>query len=1093
MIWLTRFSLGRTAVVVLATVLLTLLGAFSASRLNVELLPDIEFPVLTIVTVYPGASPEDVNNGVTLPVEGVMSGVSGVRTITSTSSEGVSIITAEFEFGTDLDKAERTVTNGLNGLVLPQGAVRPQLNRFNFNNLPVITLGLVGDDPAALEALANSTVVPALRGLPGVARVEVTGGAQQQVRLTFDPQKLAANGVTLTQVIAALQGNNLILPAGTVTDGDQSIPVRVGFQFSSLDEIKNLIVGVKGVPTASGAPQGTSGAAGGPPAGVGGAPGSTGGAPAGVVPSSAPASSVAPGTPPTPIRLQEVATIEQASAPNATISRTNGRPSIGIEVIKAQGGNTVNVVDATKAKIADLKGSGVLPQGVEIRTTLDQSVSIKESISGLIKEGLVGALFAVIVIFLFLLNLRLTLVAAVSIPTSVLLTFILMGRWGLSLNIFTLGALAIAIGRVVDDAIVVLENIYRRYSLGEPIRTAALEGTREVAGAITASTLTTVAVFLPIGLVGGITGQFFLPFALTVVFALLASLLVALTIIPVFARLFISRRGVATEEREGRIERVYLRALRWTLGHRALALGLALVLLVASFGLAPFIGTSFLPASGQKVITINGVAAAGSSQATVDGLAKQIEAEVQRGDGWETYSTTVGASALQLAFGGGGGARFSLTVLYKEDANVEAEADRLRAATKGITGLETLNVEVQQNGPPNQNQLQVIVTGNDFGQVSAASQRVLEATRQVGGLANVTSNLAAAKPEIRVTVDPNGAAARGLNAVAVAGQVRSLITGQSVTQVSLAGRRVDIYATFAGTDGPAIEAIKNLTVGGPTGPVRVGDVAKVERVDGPTQIQRLDRERTVTVSGTITGANLGQVTSDVNAAVAGLGLPAGVTVSVGGASQQQSETFQSLGVALLVAILLVYLVMVATFGNLRDPFVILFSLPLAIIGAIVALFVTGRPLGLPALIGLLLLIGIVVTNAIVLLDRVKQQRERGLAYREALLEAGRTRLRPILMTAFATILALLPLALGLNQGAIIASELATVVIGGLLTSTLLTLLIIPAVYSLFEDLGGWWRRRRGDVGEDDMPDDDHLAREKADGAVRRGAPAGTGG
>ncbi len=1089
MIWLTRFSLSRAAVIVLATVLLTLLGAFSASRLNVELLPDIEFPVLTIVTVYPGASPEDVNNGVTVPVEGVMSGVSGVRTITSTSSEGVSIITAQLEFGTDLDKAERAVTNGLNGLALPQGVVRPQLNRFNFNNLPVLTLGLVGDDPAALEALANSAVVPELRGLPGVARVEVTGGAQQQVRLTLDPAKLAQNGVTLTQVTGALQGNNITIPAGTVTDGSQSIPVRVGYQFASLDQIKTLVVGVRGVPAAStgGAPTGQA-QGGGPPAGVGGAPPQgAGGPPTGA----APVSGAAPSGPPTPVLLQDVATVEQATAPNATISRTNGRPSIGIQIIKAQGGNTINLVDATRAKIDDLKRAGALPPGVEIRTTLDQSVSIRESISGLIKEGLLGALFAVIVIFLFLLNLRLTLVAAISIPASVLLTFILMRQFGLSLNIFTLGALAIAIGRVVDDAIVVLENIYRRFSLGEPIGVATLEGTREVSGAITASTLTTVAVFLPIGLVGGITGQFFLPFALTVVFALLASLLVALTLIPVFARLFSGRRGAAQGEREGRLERAYLRGLRWTLGHRALALGLAVSLLVASFGLAPFIGTSFLPSSGQKVIAISGVASAGANQATVDGLARQVEEEIRRGNGWETYSTTVGASGLQLAFGGGGGARFSLNVLYTKDADVAAEAVRLSAATKGLAGLESSSVTVQQNGPPNSDQLQVIVSGNDFAQVSAASQRVLEATGKVGGLANVRSNLAAAKPEVRVTVDPGAAAARGLNAVAVAGQVRGLITGQSVTQVSLDGRRVEVYATFASPNGPAVEAIGNLTIGGPTGPVRVGDVAKVERVDGPAQIQRLDRERTVTVSGTVTSANLGQVTGAVKAAVAGLGLPSGVTVSVGGASQQQAETFKSLGVALLVAVLLVYLVMVATFGNLRDPFVILFSLPLAAIGAIVALFVTSRPLGLPALIGLLLLIGVVVTNAIVLLDRVNQQRAAGLPYREALLEAGRTRLRPILMTAFATILALLPLALGLNEGAIIASELATVVIGGLLTSTVLTLLIIPAVYSLFEDLGTWWQRRRGKPDADTTADGDE-ADVVSSGVVRREEPVAVG-
>jgi HAE1 family hydrophobic/amphiphilic exporter-1 len=371
---------------------------------------------------------------------------------------------------------------------------------------------------------------------------------------------------------------------------------------------------------------------------------------------------------------------------------------------------------------------------------------------------------------------------------------------------------------------------------------------------------------------------------------------------------------------------------------------------------------------------------------------------------------------------------------------------------------------VAQNGPPNQNQLQVVVTGADFAQVREASGRVLEATRGVAGLTNVGSDLATAKPEIRVAVDPNRAAARGLNAAAAAGQVRALITGQSVTTVTLGGRPVEVYALFAGPDGPALEAVRELTIGGPAGPVRLGDVATVERVDGPVQIPRVDRERAATISGTITGADLGRVTSDTRAAIAALGLPQTVRATVGGASEDQAQIFRDLGVALLIAILLVYIAMVATFGNLRDPFVILFSLPLALIGAIVALFVTGRVIGLPALIGVLLLVGIVVTNAIVLLDRVRQERERGLAAREALLVAGRTRLRPILMTAFATILALVPLALGLTEGAIIAAELATVVIGGLFSSTLLTLLVVPVVYSLFDSAGRWFDRRRGRAG-----------------------------
>ncbi|MDP9373161.1 MAG: efflux RND transporter permease subunit, partial [Chloroflexota bacterium] len=788
------------------------------------------------------------------------------------------------------------------------------------------------------------------------------------------------------------------------------------------------------------------------------------------------------------VRLRDVAEVRLDNAPNATITRVNGRPAIGVEVIKAQGANTVEVVDRVKERLAELRAGGALPAGVDIRSTYDQSIAIEEAISGLIKEGLVGAVFAVLVIFLFLLSVRSTLVAAVSIPTSVLAAFILMSWRGISLNIFTLGALAIAVGRVVDDSIVVLENIFRRLQRGEPIGTAALEGTREVAGAITASTVTTICVFLPIGLVGGVTSQFFLPFALTVAFALAASLLVALTIIPVFARLFIGRARLRPE-REGPLERGYLRALRWSLGHRAITLALSALLLGGSLALVPLLGTAFLPASGQKIITIGAEAPAGASQAAANDLAARLEAEVGRGGGLDVYSTTVGASARELAFGDVGATSVSINAIYRDDADVNAEAERLRGATRGLPGAESISIEVVQNGPPGQNRFDVIVTGSDFGQVRDGSNRVLEAVRGVPGLTNVRSDLAAAKPEIRVAVDPNRAAARGLNAAAVAGQARALITGQSVTEVTLDGRRVEVYAAFAGPDGPALEAVRNVTVFGAAGPVRLADVATVERVDGPTQILRVDRERAVTVSGLITGGDLGRITSDARAAIDTLGLPAGVNVEIGGASQLQGEAFRSLGVALLVAILLVYIAMVATFGNLRDPFVILFSLPLALIGAIVALYVTGRALGLPALIGLLLLIGIVVTNAIVLLDRVRQGRERGLDGRAALVEAGGTRLRPILMTAFATILALIPLALGLTEGAIVAAELATVVIGGLLTSTLLTLLVVPIIYSLFDDAGRWFGRRRGRDGGHDEAGEGTNGHGSADDARSAEIPA----
>lgn len=1005
-------SLRKRSVVILATVLVAIMGLFGVTRLQTELIPDLEFPVITVITNYPGAPPDAVDQDVTLPIENVIRGLPGIDTVQSTSSEGFSVVVAQFDYGTDMKDREQSALAAVNGISLPSGAGRPDIRRINLNQFPIVQLALTGanSDAAALRKVAQEQFVPALSAVDGVNRVEVTGGADDAVQIELNPTALADAGLTPQQIAGVLQANNLSVPAGAVESNGETLPVRVGNQIASLDDLKALVVGTK---------QGADGAT-------------------------------------TPVTLGEVATIDVAPGGAPGISRTNGEPSVAVDVYMNQGANTVDtaagVRDALDELDADLKAAG---QDVQVVTIEDQSVYIQDSIDGLVREAGLGALFAVVVIFGFLLSVRSTLVTAVSIPLSVLLAFIVLWTQGITLNIMTLGALAVAVGRVVDDAIVVLESIYRHSQRGKDARTAAYEGTKEVALAITASTITTVAVFLPLGFVGGIIGEIFRPFALTVTYALLASLVVALTVVPVLASYLIKAdklRPIST--RPSFLQRIYEPILRLTLRRPWRTLAVAGALFLASFFLVPFIGTSFLPSSGEKIASVEVEMPAGTSQDVTVAKAADLEQVVRDTAPVERIQTQVGGEGLQAAFTGAGNSRATMTVRFDDDVDLNQTLDDLRTNLGAAAGEAQITVSEQSGGFGGGNSVEVVVKGDDYAQVSQVAQTLTEQIAAVKDLANVENDVVDAKPEIDVDVDPAKAQAVGSTTSQIANQVRESLTGTTIGQLAIDGKTYPVTMTVAGaaTD---VDALGQLPVG-TTGTAPLSQVATITQGTGPVQVVRIDGQRAATISGSITSDETGGVNQDIAKIVDDFDAPEGVDVSVGGVSQDQGEAFASMGIALLVAIVLVYIVMVASFGSLTTPFVILFSLPLALIGVLLALFLTGKSLGLPALIGLLMLIGIVVTNAIVLLEYVIELRHRGLPLVEALVEGGKTRIRPIVMTALATILALIPLALTENSGAIIASDLAVVVIGGLLTSTLLTLIVVPVIFKL---IGGWQERR----------------------------------
>ncbi|WP_432877476.1 efflux RND transporter permease subunit [Kribbella sp. CA-245084] len=1017
MTWLARMSLANRSLVALAALVVIVFGAIAVPSLKQELFPSLEFPAATVVASYPGASPDLVEEQVTKPLEGVIQGTGGLSTMTSTSREGSASVQIQFEYGTDVDGAVNEIQQGLNR-VRPQlpADVEPEVVVGSIDALPAVILAASADgDQRQLVQRLESSVVPELKSIDGVRDAAVTGARDENVTIKPDPAKLAAARLTPSAISTALSANGVSIPAGSITDGNQTLSVQVGGPITSLDQLKGLFL--------------TS------PSGA-------------------------------PVRLDAVATVTQVPAPATSITRTNGKDSLGVSVTLAPNGTAVDVSHAIKDKLPGM--TTALGAGGALTVVFDQAPFIEQSVDGLTTEGLLGLAFAVLVILIFLMSVRSTLVTAVSIPLSVLVALIALWAGDESLNILTLGALTIAIGRVVDDSIVVLENIKRHLSYGEDKHRAVLDGVREVAGAVTASTLTTVAVFLPIALVGGLVGQLFSSFALTVAVALLASWLVALTVIPVLAYWFLKPTAVDADadeqhrvavEKEQRsiLQRVYLPALRFVTRRRKLTVALAVLIFLGTLGLVPKLETNFLDSSGQNTLSVHQELPPGTSLSATDAAAKKVETVLGAVSDVESYQVTIGSSGGAFAgFGGASGeattAEFSITL--KDGSDSTAAESAVRERVKGITDAGTITVGAGGGGGGfNTSSLEVNVQAGDQQTLAAAADQVRRAVASVPGTADVTSDLSESAPRIQATLNREAASRYGLTDAMVGQIVAQAFQGSRAGQITVDGQQRAVIVLNGAPAPTDLDQIRALQLPTPAGPVRLGTVAQVTRVDGPVQIKRIDGARTVTVNATATSQNVGAVTSDMQSRLETLKLPAGATYSLGGVSAQQSGSFGDLGIALLIAIAIVFLIMVATFRSLAQPLILLVSIPFAATGALLLLLATDTALGVPALIGMLMLIGIVVTNAIVLMDLINQYRRQGMSVHDAVLEGGRRRLRPILMTASATICALIPMALGLTGGGgFISRPLAIVVIGGLISSTLLTLLLVPTIYTIVESV-----------------------------------------
>jgi len=1028
---LSKISLANRSVVALLTSILALFGFVAVGSLKQELFPSLEFPQAAIVTTYPGASPEVMDNQVSRLIESSVETLDGVTTTSSTSQSSLSTVRVTFDFGITSAKVTESLNSALDSVKanLPTGANARVLSG-GLGTIPVMVLSVAsnsGDNTEIAKLLPD--IAPTLfKKVAGVKDVQIGGIRDYRVNMKLDTALMAANGISAQSITNALKTNGFVLPAGTLEDDKGQITVQVGTPVESVKELKSL-------------PLSSS------------------------VPSAVPGLSKV-------LTIGDVATVTYDLEPVNSISRVDGKPSLAISITKTQDGNTVSISQGIKPLEDELATK--LGGDVTIKETFNQAPFVEKSISDLVKEGLLGLTFAILIILVFLRSWRSTLVTAISIPTSLLVAFIGLAGFGYSLNLFTLSALTIAIGRVVDDSIVVIENINRHLAYGEKKLEAILNSVREVAGAITAATLTTVAVFLPIAVVGGLVGQLFRPFALTFALALVASLFVSLTIVPVIAYWFLktpvveagmteaeakkfaekARAEEEEHERKSILQRGYIPVLTATQKRPVITIVASALVLVFTFGLVPFIKTNFIGSSGSTTFSINQEVPLGASLEDKALAAEGVEKLLLDSGDTVAVTTTIGGTAdSRVAFGQSAGG-IQIQVSTKETVNGDAFQAKLQKLFDADSSLGKVSFQTGQSFGSS-GTIDVTVTAKTDEQLRAGIKLVQDALE--GKIDNVSSDVVTTLSEkqrtLKVTVDRIAATRFGLSEIAVSTLVANAMSPQSIGSINIDSKETEIYIKSENVPATIAE-VKAIPLS-PFGQVTLSSVAKVELVSVPTKVTTQDGDRAATVSLTPDkDASLGPITIQVAGIVSELQdkMPAGSSLlPIGGVSADQAESFGQLGLALLAAIAIVYLIMVATFRSLAQPLVLLVSIPFAATGAFVALLATNTALGLPALIGMLLLVGIVVTNAIVLIDLINQYRLQGMPFEEAIINGARQRLRPILMTALATIGALSPLALGFTgSGGFISQPLGIVVIGGLFSSTILTLVIVPVLYRLVE-------------------------------------------
>lgn len=1024
---LVNFVLQNKLAVWLLTIIITVSGIYSGTKMKMESIPNISVPYLIVMGVYPGATPEQVMDDISIPMEKAIEGLEDVKAVYSNSSSNVSQVQVEYEYGVDMDEKKRQLESALGEVTLPEDAQEPSIMAISMNMMPIVALSISSseEDIVELTSTVQDTILPKIEGIDGVASATITGQHVEEVSFSYNEAKMAELGLTEETVKEMVQASDMALSLGLYEFEEGEQAVSVDGKLQTVDELKEMLIPV--TPTA---------------------------------------------TNPSPfVKLGDIATIETVGKVES-VSRTNGEDAISIQIVKGQDANTVTVVNELKELIEEEKEA---IDGLIIDVTLDQGKPIEDSVFTMIEKAVFGGLIAVLIILLFLRDIKSTIISIISIPVSIMMALLLLNWMDITLNIMTLGAITVAIGRVIDDSIVVVENIYRRMHLKEEkLRGRALirEATIEMFKPILSSTLVTVAVFAPLIFVGGMVGELFMPFALTMTFALGASLVVAITIVPALSH-FLFRKGLYGEKKVGSHKEVgklaiwYKGVLEKALKHKVITSIIAIVLLVGSLALTPFIGFSFMGSEEEKVMYVTYTPATGELKEDTLTNIEEVEKELMKRDDIDIIQLSItdssSADTAAMMMGGGGGALMYLIFDPEMDnfaeAKEEVEEYVLNVGQSGEWKLQDM-----MSMSMSSNEVSYTLYSQDLDDLMTGVKQVEKALGEVEGLKDVTSDAEDPYVEHVFKVDQQHVLQYGLTTGQIIMALNTSEAKEVLTTVEHDGEDINVVVQReAAAEPKSVEDLLKTeipTAQGTTMPL--SELVTVEEGTTFNTLTRSEGEYYATVSGTIIGDDISVATSEADEKVDDLDLPKGVTTGVAGVAADMEETFTQLGVAMLAAIAIVYFILVVTFREGLAPFAILFSLPFTVIGSFTGLFITGQTISVSVMMGLLMLIGIVVTNAIVLVDRIIHMEREGLGMREAILEAGATRLRPILMTAIATIGAMLPMALGTGGGGLISKDLAVTVIGGLVSSTLLTLVIVPIVYEILSKI---FKKNRKEVEE----------------------------
>ncbi len=1041
------------------------IGLFALTQLGIDIFPEIDFPYVTIITVYPGAGPEEVETLITKPLEDAVSAISGLKDMVSISQEGMSLVFLEFDLGRNVDLAGIDVKEKVDAIRtnLPEDVLDPQIQKFDVGALPIINLAVSSPRPLdQLYVLTDEVIKNRLNRIEGLANVEIIGGKEREIVVAVDRRKLEARGLSILQIVQALARENMNLPSGHIAAGKKEYSIRVQGEFRDLVQIENLYL------------------------------------------------PLVPGEP--AIRLADIARVEDTFAEQRELARMQGKESVGLSLIKKSDANAVQVGQEVKKELENLKKT--LPSDVEITIGRDQTDFIQDSVNDVRDNLIMGILLTALTLFLFLHSWKGTIISAISMPVSIIATFSLLLFAGFTLNMMSLMALAISTGILVTNSIVVLENIERHQKMGHSVREAASLGTKEIALAVAASTLTNIVVFTPIAFMSGIVGQFFQQFGLTVTFATLFSLLVSFTMVPMMASMklgklvyilgavitgilvyfslglevlliilgFLLLVGILTkigwlqkffrawDRFYDELAASYHRSLRFFLKHRLLLFGAVTVLFISSLVIGGiFIGSEFFPKSDAGSFSVSLEMPAGATLTETDRILHRIEAELSQFPEVSTVYSQIGTSESG-DFTISQGVHLGVVVAQLKDKSQRQRTtfDLIDALRPKLTDIPAARVVLTPGsffGGGGEADLTIEVTGPDMDLLSHLADSVVALAGDVRGVVDPRSSWRTGKPELRITPRRELLADQDLSVADLGMSMRTMVEGQKISTYREGSREYDIRVKLAQADLERVDEIPDFGVMTADGPQKIANVANLEYTEGPTQIQRRAKQRMVTVSAELSGTTLGQVQKPIQARIDSLKIPEGYAIRFGGQSEHMAESFGEMGRALLLAILLTYMLMAAMMESYVNPLIIMATLPLGLIGVLYALFLTGNSISIFSLMAIIMLVGIVVNNGILLLDYIEVLRkEKGLGLKEAILEASPTRLRPIIMTNLATILGMTPLALGLGSGGEFRAPMAIASIGGLISSTIFTIYLIPVMYDLVETMKGKMKRGTQDAG-----------------------------